>query len=142
MADSAIRYSEAFKLKVVSEFEAGKFRTYKDAHEAYGIRGSDTLRYWLRKYGKTHLLPRIVRVETANEKDHLKALKKEICQLEEAVADSKVQELIHRAAFEVVCEKYGLGTPEAVKKNSMFNSGERLSTQIPRGPFHKYFASL
>jgi transposase-like protein len=123
MKQGVIRYSEAFKLKVVSEFEAGKFRTYKEGHEAYGIKGSDTLRYWLKKYGKTHLLPRIVRVETANEKDQLKLLKKEISQLKEAVADSKVQELIHRAAFEVVCEKYGLGVPEAVKKNSMFNNG-------------------
>lgn len=116
MAESVIRYSEAFKLKVVSEYEAGKFRTYEEARKAYGIKGCGTVRYWLKKYGKTHLLSRIVRVETANERDQVKALKKEISQLKEAVADSKVQELIHRAAFEVVCEQYGLGTPEAVKK--------------------------
>ena len=116
MKKEVIRYSEAFKLKVVSELESGKFGSRAEAQNAYGIKSSNTLRCWLKKYGKTHLLPRIVRVETVNEKDHLKALRSEISQLKEAVADSKVQELIHRAAFEVVCEKYDLGAPEEVKK--------------------------
>jgi len=116
MKQGVIRYSEAFKLKVVSEYESGKFCTYKEAHEAYGIKGCGTLRYWLKKYGKTHLIDRVVRVETADEKQRIKALQKEIMQLKEAVADAKVQEVIHRAAFDVVCETYGLGTPEEVKK--------------------------
>ena len=116
MQETVIRYSEAFKLQIVGELESGKFRTHQEARQRYGITGGNTIPLWLKKYGKNHLLPRIVRVESVNEKDQIKALKKEIAQLKEAVADSRVQELIHRAAFEVACKEYGLGTPEEVKK--------------------------
>ena len=116
MKKEMIRYSEAFKLKVVAELENGKFRSYTEAQKTYGINGGSTVQKWLKKYGKDHLLTRIVRVETANERDQIAALKKEISQLKAAVADSKVQEVIHKAAFEVVCEEYGLGAPEEVKK--------------------------
>ena len=111
-----IRYSEALKLKVVSDIESGKFSGYMEAQKAYGITGSTTVSKWLKKYGKEHLLPRIVRVEMIDEKDRIEALQKEIAQLKEAVADSKVQEVIHRAAFKVVCKEYGLGEPADVKK--------------------------
>ena len=116
MRRKLMRYSEAFKLQVVSELESGKFRTHQEARECYAITGGSTIPIWLKKYGRDHLLHRIVRVESVNEKDQIKALKKEIAQLKEAVADSKVQELIHRATFEVVCKEYGLGSPEEVKK--------------------------
>ena len=116
MSVKVIRYSEAFKLQVVSELESGKFRTHLEAREAYGITGCSTIPSWLKKYGRDHLLKKIVRVETVNEKDEIKALKKEIAQLKEAVADSRIQELIHKAAFDVVCKEYGLGSPDEVKK--------------------------
>ena len=38
MRQGVIRYSDSFKLKVVAEYESGKFRRYKEAHEAYGKR--------------------------------------------------------------------------------------------------------
>ena len=116
MTSTIIRYSEAFKFMVVSEIESGKFRTHTEAREAYGINGMATIRAWLKKYGKTHLLTRVIKVETENDRDHIKELKKEILQLKKAVVDSKVQEVIHKAAFEVVCEEYGLGSPDEVKK--------------------------
>ncbi len=116
MTSTIIRYSEAFKFKVVSEIESGKFSTHTEAREAYGINGMATIRAWLKKYGKTHLLTRIIKVETENDRDQIKELKQEISQLKKAIADSKVQEVIHKAAFEVVCEEYGLGLPAEVKK--------------------------
>jgi len=116
MSRKLIRYSEAFKLQVVCELESGKFRTHQEARETYGITGASTIPDWLKKYGRDHLLHRIVRVESVNGKDQIKALKKEISQLKDAVADSRVQELIHKAAFNVVCKEYGLGSPEEVKK--------------------------
>ena len=116
MSRTVIRYSEAFKLQVVNELESGKFRTHQEARQTYGIRGCSTIPYWLKKYGRDHLLHRILRVETLTEKDQIKALKKEVKQLKEAVSDSRIEELIHKASFEVVCEEYGLGSPEEVKK--------------------------
>ena len=63
----------------------------------------------------------MIKVEIENDRDQIKDLKREISQLKKAIADSKVQEVIHKAAFEVVCEEYGLGLPAEVKKNSMFS---------------------
>lgn len=116
MRRKLIRYSEAFKLQVVSELESGKFTSHREAREKYGITGASTLPDWLKKYGRDHLLHKVVRIESVKEKDQIKSLKKEIAQLKEALADSRVQELIHKAAFNTVCEAYALGTPEAVKK--------------------------
>ena len=48
-----IRYSEAFKKKVVDEIARGKFTSPYAAQKADGIRGQMTVTKWIRKYGKT-----------------------------------------------------------------------------------------
>lgn len=112
-----MRYSEAFKLQVIAEVESGKFDSLAQARETYGIGGAYTLQRWLRKYGRNDLLGRIVRVEKPQERDQVKALKARIRDLERAVADSKVQEVLSRAYFEIVCEQYGVKDVEALKKS-------------------------
>jgi transposase-like protein len=112
-----MRYSEAFKLQVIAEIESGKFDCLAHAREAYGIGGAYTLQRWLRKYGRKDLLGRIVRVERPGERERVKALKARIRELERAVADSKVQEVLSRAYFEIVCEKFGVQDVEALKKS-------------------------
>ena len=49
------RYSLAFKQKVVSEIESGKFRL-SQVRKIYDITGAHTLYNWLRKLGKGHLV--------------------------------------------------------------------------------------
>ena len=112
-----IRYSEAFKRHVIAELESGRLASHGEARAKYGIRGAGTLPQWLRKYGKNHLLRRVVRVETPNERNQVKALKSRIRQLERAVADSKVKETLAEAYFEIVCEKYGVADAGALKKS-------------------------
>lgn len=112
-----IRYSEAFKLQVIGEVESGRFESIEQARMAYGIGGASTIRRWMRKYGRTDLESRIVRVETVQERDQIKALKARIRDLERAVADSKVQELLANAYFEIVCEQFGVSDVEGLKKN-------------------------
>ncbi|MBN1867335.1 transposase [Candidatus Sumerlaeota bacterium] len=63
------RYSEAFKIQVISELEAGKLRSRCHAQRRYGIAGNSTVYKWLRKYGKQHLLPGVLRVETPDERE-------------------------------------------------------------------------
>jgi transposase-like protein len=87
------------------------------ARRAYGIGGTQTVHQWLRKYGRNDLQGRIIRVEKPGERDQIKALKARIRQLESAVADSKVQEVLARAYFEVVCEEFGVEDVEALKKS-------------------------
>lgn len=88
---TAIRYSEAFKRRVVDEIAWGKFLSACKAQQAYGIRGSETVTKWIRKHGRSELLPKRVRIETMDEVDHLKAARQRIKKLEAALAfDSDV----------------------------------------------------
>ena len=128
-----LRYSEAFKLQVIGQIESGRFECVEHARQAYGIGGTQTVHQWLRKYGRNDLQGRIIRVERPEERDQLKALKARIRELERAVADSKVQEVLARAYFEIVCEEFGVKDVEALKKSI----GAKLSAEEdgsgPRG---------
>ena len=84
------RYSDCFKLQVVEEIEKNGL-TMEDCRRKYGITGGDTIHKWLRKYGKHHLLNKIVRVETREEIDELKRLRAENKALKEAYADLSLQ---------------------------------------------------
>ncbi|HOG41947.1 MAG TPA: transposase, partial [Bacteroidales bacterium] len=68
------RYSDCFKLQVVEEIENNGL-SIKDCRLKYGIGGGSTIQKWLLKYGKQHLLNKIVRVETRDEIDELKRLR-------------------------------------------------------------------
>jgi transposase-like protein len=111
-----IRYSEAFKLNVVRELENGRFTSRQEASEFYGINGAETVKRWLRQYGKDHLIQRIVRVEMPQERDQIKSLKRRIRQLEKALAEATVDEVYARAQFEVACKELGVTDLEAFKK--------------------------
>ena len=112
----SIRYSEAFKLQVVKELESGSLRSINEARERYGIAGGVTVQGWLRKYGKNHLLAKVVRVETSEERDLLKALKAENDALKRAVADLHMKSVLYESWFEVACEEFGVTDLEAFKK--------------------------
>ena len=70
---TTIRYSEAFKLQVISELENGKWANYEQARRAYCINGTYTIQRWQKKYGRNDLIRRQVRVESPNEKRELEA---------------------------------------------------------------------
>ena len=70
------KYSTAFKQKVISEIESGKL-TIAEARRIYDIKSQQTIYEWLRKYGKNHLIKKIVRVEMKDEKDKLKELERQ-----------------------------------------------------------------
>ncbi|MFP4026180.1 MAG: hypothetical protein ACLFWL_00125 [Candidatus Brocadiia bacterium] len=50
--------------KVISELESGKLSSMAEARRNYGIGGGSTVANWLKKYGKNHLLGKVVKVET------------------------------------------------------------------------------
>jgi transposase len=129
MSRVLLRYSEAFKTHVIGQLERGELRSHGEAQARYGINGHATISKWLRKHGKNHLVGKVVRVETPDEVDQVKKLRARIRDLEHALADSKVQEVLHRAFFELVCEEHALD-PEAVKKNIE----ERRSREEPGLP--------
>jgi transposase-like protein len=100
------RYSIAFKQKVISEIEEGKY-TQRGSGKIYGI-PQGTIHYWLKKYGKYNVLNKIVRIEMKGEKDRIKQLEKEKMVLESALAQSHLKTLYLESLVEIAEEKYGV----------------------------------
>lgn len=113
-----IRYSEAFKQKVVSELEEGHFASPSEASEAYGIRGKGTVYRWMRLYGRGHLLRKVVRVEKAGEPGEIKRLKERVQQLESALADAHMDAALDKAYFEILCERTNTDSAAFKKKHA------------------------
>ena len=119
MKKEFITYSEAFKMQVVEEIRQGKFATISQAEKAYGIRGTATIKKWIKKYGREDLLPKRVRVETMTEIDELKEAKKRIRDLEKALSDSHMDYCLERAFLEIACQQMGTSREELKKNNAM-----------------------
>lgn len=100
-----IRYSISFKQKVVKEIEdegLGKM----EAGRRYGIKGAETINNWLKEFGKSHLLNKIVRVEMKDEKDRLRELEKENQKLKIALADAYLARDCAEKVIEVASDLY------------------------------------
>ena len=110
----AVRYSEAFKMQVVRELEAGGIN-YEQMKGRYGIRGYGTLQRWVGQYGKGRL-GKVIRVETPKEINELKRLKERVRRLESALADANIDLVLERAYTELACERAGLEVGEFKKK--------------------------
>lgn len=109
---TVIRYSFAFKQKVISEIESGKYNI-EEARRIYSIGGADTIQRWLKLYGKEHLLCKVVRVEMRGEKDRIKALEKRERELEKALADAHLKLIAMETLIENAKTHYNLD----LKKN-------------------------
>ena len=107
-----LRYSISFKQKVVKEIEEEGL-SYSEAMRRYRITGGDTIRKWVIKFGKNHLLNKVVRVEMKGEKDRVKELEAEVKKLKIALADATLAKGALETLIEVVNEHYQTD----VKKN-------------------------
>lgn len=113
---TAVRYSEAFKLQVLRELEEGRFSSRGAATRTYGIRGSGTIGYWAQKYGKLHLLGKVIRVETPEEIDEARELRKRVRELEKALADAHLKGLFDEAYLKIACRAAGIKDVDEFKK--------------------------
>ena len=120
-----IRYSEAFKQKVVSELEGGRFGSPHEASRAYGIRGATTVRRWVSEYGKSDLLSKVVRVEKQCEPGEIKRLKERVRKLETALADTHMDWALAESYFEILCERTNTDVETFKKKHGGNASTER-----------------
>jgi transposase-like protein len=80
------RYSISFKQTVVKEVEEGF--NIEFVRKKYGIGGATTIQKWVKQFGKFHLLNKVVKIETMNERDRLKQLEEENKRLKMALADA------------------------------------------------------
>jgi transposase len=122
-----VRYSEAFKLQVIGDLEAGRFRSPQEARERYGITGKGTVKRWLRKYGREDLERKVMRVETVDEQRELLRLKKEVKELKAALAIQSTKRLVEETYYEILCEDRGINPLDFKKKHadSVFTGREK-----------------
>lgn len=108
-----VRYSDCFKRSIVEEIEKNGL-TIEDCRRKYGIGGSSTIQKWLKKYGKNHLLNKMVRVETLDEVQKIKALETELKNVKEAFANLSLRNLV----LETYLEEFGkeTGRTDEIKK--------------------------
>jgi len=110
----AIRYSEAFKMEVVRELEAGEV-AFATVSSKYGIGGSGTVQRWLAKYGNG-TRGKVIRVERPEEIDEKKQLKERVRRLERVLADANVELALERAYVRIACQRAGIEDVAAFKK--------------------------
>jgi transposase len=114
---TVIRYSIGFKRKVVDEIEQEGL-LIQEASRRYGIKGGTTVRKWVIKFGKHHLLNKLMRVETMEEKDRIKELESENKKLKVALADS----MMEKRCLEVLIEEADKAYKTDLKKNFADNA--------------------
>ncbi len=125
MSRRVIRYSEAFKRQVVLELEDGTVSSVEEVRRKYGISGGETVVRWIRKFGRNHLLSKVVRVETPEERTEVQKLKARLRQLEKALADADIRSLLNQAHFEIACEQMGVDIEVKKKEIDMKLSAEQ-----------------
>jgi len=111
------RYSLSFKQKVISEIESGKI-TREGARKLYGIRGGSVINGWIKKFGKLHLLNKVVRIELKDEVSKLKQLEKEKKALESALAQAQLKLIVYESMIEIAEEEYGVDLKKNLKPGS------------------------
>ena len=107
MSKKTYRYSDCFKLNVVTEIEKNGL-TIQEARLKYGIKGGATIQKWLVKFGKNHLLNKVVRVETKDERNELKRLRDENKKLKTAYAELAIDHKLSEKVLEKADEMMGL----------------------------------
>lgn len=124
-----LRYSEAFKLKVVEEIEKGRL-TISEAMNLYDIKGGSTIYNWIRKYGKNHLIKRTVRIEMKDEKNINAELRREIKARDSLIAKLMLELVTFQSAYEVFSE----ATDEHKKKSllSKLSPEQKLMLELNR----------
>lgn len=109
-----MRYSQAFKFKVVEEYERSGY-SLEDLQKHYGIGGKCTISKWIQKMGRNEVLGRKVVVMNADEKTEIQKLKEEVQQLQKIISHQKIEVLALESLFEVAGEEFG----EDFKKNCL-----------------------
>ena len=109
------RYSESFKLKLLSELSNGNYTKSKLA-KIYEINPS-TINEWIKKYDRKDLMNARVMVETKDEISRLKALKKEVEQLKNLLIKKDLDKLVTDSYLEVAAENLGYKNVQELKKN-------------------------
>src|SRR5659263_55515 len=109
------RYSESFKLKILSELSSGKY-SKRELSRIYGLHHS-TINEWIKKYGRKDLMNTRIMVENQDEISRIKALQKELEQLKNLLLKKDLEQLVNDSYLEVAAEELGYKNVAELKKN-------------------------
>lgn len=121
------RYSACFKRQVVDELESGRFPSLAAAGLHYGINGAVTIRDWVRRFGKAHLLAKVVRVESVGESDQIAALRRQVERLQKALGQTQAENLLNGEYLKLACERMGEEVESFKKKSDGMRSTDASS---------------
>jgi len=124
------RYSISFKRQVISDLESGRFDSIEAVRQHYGIGGKQTVSKWLRKYGKNHLLPKVVIVQKPNERDRIRQLRQQVSDLQRALGKTQAENLLNREFLRIACDDLGCDMEAFKKKAGIKRSTGRGSAQL------------
>ena len=111
-----VRYSEAFKMEVVRELEAGGL-AFEAVARKYGIKGKTTVKRWVGQYGNGSR-GKIMRMELPGEISENKRLKERIRRLEASLADANIDAALERAYTRLACQRAGIADVAEFKKKA------------------------
>jgi len=101
---TTIRYSISFKQMVIKEMEQGFSIEY--LRRKYDIRGGATIQKWLKYYSKHHLLNKVIKIETMDERARLKQLEEDNKKLKIALADAYMAKDCLEGVIKMANEEY------------------------------------
>ena len=108
------RYSEGFKLKILTELSTGKY-SKKQLGSIYGIDRS-TINEWIKKYDRRDLMNTRIMIENDDDISRIKALQKEIEQLKKVIVKKDLEMLVNDSYLEAIAEKYEYKNVAELKK--------------------------
>lgn len=110
------RYSDVFKRQVVIEYEAGI--SIPDLQKKYGVGGTETIRRWIKKYAKDGFRHELIRIQSSEEINRIKALENQVEELQQALGKVMLEKLKLESIVEELEESYGV----EIKKNAALSS--------------------
>ncbi len=76
------------------------------------------MKRWVREYGRSDLLKKVVRVEKQGEPGEIKRLKGRVRQLESAIVDAHIDGALAQTYFELLCERTNTDAEAFRKKHA------------------------
>jgi len=125
-ADKGIRYSEAFKRKVVSDINQGLYSVL-GAMRKYHICGHMTVYKWLAKYNSVHKMNRRGKSMKKTEKSSGMDLYVRIRHLEQVVSDLSIENKLLKTTIEIANETYHTDIKKNFAKRSLIGHEKKKS---------------
>ena len=123
-----IRYSISFKQKVVREFEEEGISLIQLSRR-YSIKGGNTVKNWVIRYGNNNLLNKIVRVEMIDEKDRIKELENELKRVKLKLADTVMERDLLETLVDISSKHYNVDLKKNFGDGQLNKQGKQEDTK-------------